>query len=251
MTDLPEPNRAPGIETLARDYPRGGGVAPHAHDAGQLVFARRGVMRVLAQGGTWVVPPARALWVPPRMTHEIRCRTDVAMRTVYLADTPVAPARRHCAVIDVSPLLREVILRLVEGPADEAARPYLVWLLLHEIEAGQLEPLNLPEPHDPRLARVAAALADDPADGRTLDDWAGVAGMAGRSFARRFTAETGLTFGAWRRRARLLAAIERLAGGEAVTVVALEAGYDSVSAFIHAFRRELGVTPGRYFAGEG
>ena len=65
--------------------------------------------------------------------------------------------------------------------------------------------------------------------------------------ARRFAAETGLTFGAWRRRARLLAAIERLAGGEAVTVVALEAGYDSVSAFIHAFRRDLGVTPGRYF----
>lgn len=241
----------PPIETYARDYPDGGGVAPHAHDAGQLVFARRGVMRVTAQGGAWVVPPARALWVPARMVHAIRFRADVAMRTVYVPSSVAVPFSGKCAVLDVSPLLREVILRLVEGPVDVAARPHLVWLLLAELDAGAVEPLNLPEPRDRRLRRIAAALADNPADRRSLDDWAGDAGMARRSFARRFVAETGLSFGAWRRRARLLAAIERLAGGEAVTVVALEAGYDSVSAFIHAFRRDLGVTPGRYVAGQG
>jgi AraC-like DNA-binding protein len=242
MADLPE------IQTWANDYPRGGGVAPHAHATGQVAFARRGVMRVIAQGGVWLVPPARALWIPARVVHEIQCRSDVAMRTVYLKADAELPYREACAVLEVTPLLREVILRLVEGPHDDGTRPHLLSLLGAELRASLVVPLHLPEPRDRRLARVAAELVADPATRATLDDWADAAGMSRRSFARRFTQETGLSFGVWRRRLRLLGAIERLAVGEPVTTVALEAGYDSVSAFIHVFRREFGVTPGRYFA---
>ena len=245
MTDLP------AIETWANAYPRGGGVAPHAHNFGQVAFARRGVMRVLAQGGVWVVPPGRALWIPARVVHEVQCRTDVAMRTVYLRADSQLPYRKELAVLAVTPLLREIILRLVEGPVDETTRPHLLPLLEAELRAGQVMPLNLPQPRDPRLARAVARLTDDPAARGTLEHWAAQAGMARRSFARRFAVETGLSFGVWRRRLRMLWAIEQLAVGEPVTVVALDAGYDSVSAFIQAFRQEMGVTPGRYFAGEG
>jgi AraC-like DNA-binding protein len=171
------------------------------------------------------------------------------MRTIYLPADVVLPFGRGCAVLDVSPLLRQVILRLVEGPVAETARPHLIALLLEELKAGPVVPLNLPEPRDGRLARVANLLMEEPTDRSSLDDWALTAGMARRSFVRRFTEETGLSFGVWRRRLRLLGAIERLAVGDPVTTVALESGYDSVSAFIHAFRREFGVTPGRYFAG--
>ena len=65
--------------------------------------------------------------------------------------------------------------------------------------------------------------------------------------ARLFLAETGLGFRAWRQRARLLHALVALADDAPVTAVAFDAGYDSPSAFIAAFKREFGTTPARYF----
>ena len=55
-------------------------------------------------------------------------------------------------------------------------------------------------------------------------------------------------FTEWRQRVRLLRALEMLAADMSVTRVALELGYENVSAFIALFRRTFGVTPGRYFA---
>ena len=74
------------------------------------------------------------------------------------------------------------------------------------------------------------------------------AGASARTLSRLFVKETDMTFGAWRQQARLLKALEMLAGGHGVTVAALELGYQSPSAFIAMFRRALGVSPGRYFA---
>ena len=100
-----------------------------------------------------VVPPARALWIPARVVHEIQCRSDVAMRTVYLKADAELPYREACAVLDVTPLLRAVILRLVEGPHDDGTRPHLLSLLGAELRASLVVPLHLPEPRDRRLAR--------------------------------------------------------------------------------------------------
>ncbi len=58
-------------------------------------------------------------------------------------------------------------------------------------------------------------------------------------------------FRVWRQRARLLRALVALAGAMPVTAVAFDAGYDSPSAFIAAFKREFGTTPARYFRDEG
>ncbi|MFJ7111440.1 helix-turn-helix domain-containing protein [Pseudomonas sp. NPDC098740] len=68
-----------------------------------------------------------------------------------------------------------------------------------------------------------------------------------RRCSSRTVSETGFTFSQWRRRARLLRALERLAAAVPVTTIALELGYENVSAFIAMFRRTFGVTPGRYF----
>lgn len=238
------------IDVQATDYPRGHAIGLHAHDAAQIVFARSGVMRVSAEDGIRVVPPQRALWMPPRMPHSIHCTTALAMRSVYLKGPGIERYSAACAVLTVSPLMREVIIRLVEGPVPARQRRHLTAVLIEELRGVAAAPLHLPEPADPRLRRITAALAADPADRRSLEAWATVAGLSRRSLARKFAAETGLTFGAWRRQLRFLVAVERLGAGAPVTTVALDAGYDSVSAFIHAFRRGLGVTPRRYFAAE-
>ena len=236
------------VDGLAASYPSGHVIAPHEHAAGQLIYARAGVMRVVTAPGTWIVPPHRAVWVAPQVMHAIHCATDVDLRTLYLS--PASAVRLHgpCATLAVSALLREAILRLVEGPAEGALRPLLIDLIRAELAEIAVAPLHLPEPRDPRLRRLVSALRADPATRRSLPDWATALGMGRRTLMRRFRGETGMSISQWHRQLRLHHALEELAQGRPVTTVAIDLGYDSVSAFIAAFRRVLGVTPGQAFA---
>ncbi|KAF1007919.1 MAG: HTH-type transcriptional regulator NimR [Luteibacter sp.] len=101
-------------------------------------------------------------------------------------------------------------------------------------------------PGDPRLRRVCDALLAEPADRRPQEAWAALATMSTRSFVRHFQADTGMDFSRWRQRARLRWAQERLAAGVPVSNVAVDAGYDSLSAFAAAFRRHVGQPPSAY-----
>lgn len=235
----------------AADFPSGHEIRRHRHAAGQLIYAASGVMTVRTAAGRWVVPPERAVWVPPRVPHAIRMTGFVRMRTLYLDGDARAALPTTCAVVQVRPLLRELVLAAVAlpqpyPPAGRAAR--LVAVLLDEIEAAREAPLHLPMPRDPRLRAITERLLADPADKRPLGAWARTAGASTRTLARLFPRETGLGFAHWRQQARLLRALERLAAGEPVTTVALDLGYDGPSAFIAMFRSRLGTTPGRYFA---
>lgn len=233
------------FEALAQDFPRGSVIAAHRHDRDQLLYAKRGVMRVTCDDGVWVVPPERALWMPAGKEHTIRCGTDVAMRTLYLGDEAARPTR--CTVLAVTPLMREAMVALSERqPPSRAA---LIAVVQAELLAVDGVSLHLPEPADPRLVRICTRLRADPADSRPAAGWAGEAGMSLRTLLRKFLADTGMSFGAWRRQLRLLAALEMLAQGRPVTTVALDLGYQSPSAFTAAFRRALGVVPSRYFDG--
>jgi AraC-like DNA-binding protein len=232
-------------EPLAADFARGETIEPHQHDLAQIVFAQWGIMRVCTEAGAWVVPPGRALWMPAGMVHWIQCRTAVAMRTIYLDPEAVAGLGEQAAVLAASRLLRELILRLVEGGAGDPTA--LLAILIGELSVVPSAPLHLPQPCDPRLRRVCAAIAADPGATTTLAAHAHAAGASPRTAMRLFAAETGMSFRAWQRQLRLLVAIERLADGEPVTTIALDLGYASPSAFIAAFRAALGVTPARYF----
>jgi len=234
----------------AEDHPRGHYIAPHAHRRGQLVFARSGLMQVETAAGFWIVPPQRALWVPPRMRHAIRCRSAVSLRTLYVEPGRWPGLPKGCGVLGVSPLLRELIIEICERRAAPRRRRALGELALSELVALPAIPIHLPEPRDARLQRVAAALKRQPGDERGLAAWARTAGASARTLTRLFIAETGMTFRQWRRQLRFTVAIERLARREPVTTVALDLGYNSVSAFIEAFRKTFGVTPYRYFRDE-
>ena len=192
------------------------------------------------------MPPQRALWMPAGVVHWISCRTAVAMRTVYLDPAAVPAGGGETSVLAATPLLREIILRLVEG--EPCAPAALIAVLVGELTAVSVAPLHLPEPRDPRLRRVCAAMRAAPGGAAGLAEHARAAGASSRTLMRLFPAETGLTFRAWQRQLRLLAALEHLALGQPVTTVAFDLGYASPSAFIAAFRLALGVTPARYFS---
>jgi AraC-like DNA-binding protein len=249
-TTAPYPDAPRPVVCLAREYPLGHVIPVSRHVRAQLIYASRGVMTVNAPQGAWVVPPQRAVWVPPGVAHWTRATTALSMRTLYI--DPGLPLRlpAACCVVTVSALLRELIGAAMHLPArydEDGAAGRLVAVLLDQLRTLPTAPLHLPLPSDERLERVSAALRADPADGRSLQAWGRSVGASSRTLARLFQRETGMGFRAWRQQVRLLAALERLAAGESVTAVALELGYETPSAFVAMFRRALGTPPGRYF----
>jgi len=242
------------VAAMAKDFPDGHRIPVARHARGQLVYGVTGVMTVTTPHGTWVVPPQRAVWVPPRTDHASRMSGKVAMRTLYLRADVARRLPAQCCVVSVSPLLRELILAATRMPVlyDRRGRDArVIALILDELQASADLPLHLPRPRDRRLARVCDALLAAPADTRSLAAWASAAGASARTLARLFQRETGMSFATWRQQARLLESLRRLAAGDSVTAVALDCGYRSPSAFAAMFRRALGVAPTAYFGAPG
>jgi len=247
----PRGRRGAPVTALSHVYPPDDEVPEHFHDEDQLVYAVSGVMTLRADHGMWIVPPLRAVWVPGGTTHSIRMSGVVTMKTLYLQPR-LARLGRACRVVNVSPLLRELIVHVcAEGrlAARVPRHARLLGVLLDQLAAARSAPLELPMPRDPRALRVARALVERADDDRPLAALCRTAGASKRTIERSFRSETRMTFGAWRRQVRLLRAVAMLGNGASVTAVALTAGYRSPSAFIAMFRRALGTTPGEYAGG--
>lgn len=246
----PSTRRHACITTLTRDYAPGYLIPPHSHRRDQLVYASRGVMTVRARAGEWVVPTNRAVLIPAGVRHDITMCGAVAMRTLYLEPGLAKDLPRMCCVVNVSPLLKELILRACEYRGLDARvrrQRHLIDVLLDQMETVQAVPLQLPNPTDPRALRVAKALLGQPAEGQPLGRVCTVAGASKRTIERLFQRELGMSVGKWRQQLRLMKAMRLLADGAKVTHAALEAGYSTPSAFISMFRRALGSTPASYF----
>jgi AraC-like DNA-binding protein/quercetin dioxygenase-like cupin family protein len=249
LFDRSEDEKSP-ITTFTRDYPAGHIIPLHFHDRDQLVYASRGVMTVRTQSDTWVVPPQRAVWIPADVSHTITMSGSVAMRTLYLKPGLAKRLPHGCCVVNVSTLLKELILYACTSAALKRTvrwQNYLIGIILYQLEAVQTVPLQLPHLSDSRLVRIAAILTKHPGDGRTLAELCRVGGATKRSIERLFQEEAGMSFGKWRQQLRLMQALRLLAEGAKVTHAALESGYNTPSAFISMFRKALGITPSSYF----
>lgn len=234
---------------LAMQVNQAGCAAPHAHPRGQLIYASCGVMRVVCGRDIWVVPPSQAVWVPPGIEHEVYFPGEASLRNLFIDPSVSTGLPKDCTVLKVSPLLRELILKAVVigdnyVPGSPGYR--LMMVILDELRQSEPTALHLPMARDERLLRVMEAMLKNPGDNRELDELAMFAGASSRTLSRLFVRETGLTFGAWRKRLLLQEAIDRLGKGQNVTSVAFELGYQSLSAFIEMFRQSLGVSPGQY-----
>jgi AraC-like DNA-binding protein/quercetin dioxygenase-like cupin family protein len=239
------------VATLAHDFAGEHVIPEHFHPEDQLIFGSRGVMTVRTKQGIWVVPPQRAVWIPAGTPHSVAILGPVSMRTLYFAPGLVTTGAAKCFVMNVSPLLRELILHACKFPKlkkQEPAHRPVIEMILDQLEAIHSIPLQLPHPRDPRAMRIVQALVAEPGKQETLAALCADCGASKRTIERLFISETKMTFSQWRRQLRLLHALQLLASGEKVTGAAWDAGYRSTSAFIVMFRRQLGQTPTRYFA---
>jgi AraC-like DNA-binding protein len=263
LGEHPSPGNAPerpvqgesdrAIVARRSTYPRGHHIKPHWHVRAQFVYAVQGSISVRTPRRTWIVPPSRALWVPSQTVHEIQTYGIVEMRSVYVTNAAAAGMPATCVVLEVTPLLRELIVRAVTLPThyDEAGEEgLLMQLLMAEIRRLPQCALDLPLPESRDLTQLCERILADLATRRPCTRDAGDMNVSSRTLYRRFLKETGITFARWKQQARLLESVRRLAEGAPVTTVALDLGYESPSAFSTMFRRALGIAP-RAFIGSG
>jgi AraC-like DNA-binding protein len=237
------------VFALATDLASAHDIDWHSHPRFQLVYAARGVVTVDTRDATWVVPPQRAVWMPPTVEHRLRASGRVELRSLYVRPDAASRMPKTCEVLEVTSLLRELIVRATALPLEYDLRGpagRLMRLVLDELAELTRLPYHLPVPKAPPLSAICRGLLDAPDDGATLEQIARKGGLSGRTLARHFRRETGMSFAAWRRRARLLRALGWIAEGRPIVEVALELGYDSPSAFSAMFRRELGAPPSRF-----
>ena len=234
------------------DFKHGHVLKRHSHPEDQLLYAAEGTMAVDTDQGIWVVPPLRAVWIPAETFHGVTMSGRVSMRTLYFLPKLCKSLPRRCLVINVSSLLKELIVHACNFPKLRrrvSAERNIIDLIVDQLKVVDSIPVQLPHPHDPRARKLVEKLFADPSDQRPLHDLCSESGASKRTMQRLFVEETGMSFSKWRQRLRLISAMQRLAAGEAVTTVALECGYNSPSAFIAMFRNQLGMTPTRYLSG--
>jgi AraC-like DNA-binding protein len=198
--------------------------------------------------GTLAVAAGCAAWIPAGMRYSIEPLPAARTRTLYLRQ---ARGPRDYAVLEISPLLRAIVDHVCGVEVlrdDDAAAKRLCAVLIDQLADRRELPLFVPILKTPLARRVADALSADPTDTPRICDVAAELGVSDRTLARRFLADAGLTLGEWRQRSRITRAIALLAGGSDVKDVALEVGYATPSAFVSAFKKYVGTTPGRVVA---
>ncbi len=222
----------------------------HQHARGQVFCVEAGMIQVNTPHGSWLLPPHRAGWMPPNIPHQVR--VSGALTGWSLLITPQGGRRlpKQPCVIGITEVLHALVRRAENWDnhaplAPEQAR--IAAVIIDEIRRAPHESLHIPMPSDPRLARVAQAILEDPGNPRTLDDWAQWGAMSARTLRRLIVSETGLSFAQWRQQAQLGHALEMLAHGASVTEVSDRLGYASPSNFIAMFRRAFGDSPAHYF----
>jgi hypothetical protein len=227
-------------------YPSRHHIQPHWHARAQFIFAVEGTMTIRTPRRQWIVPPSRALWVPSHTVHEIQMYGVVEMRSLYVDNAAAAGMPASCVVLNVTPLLRELVVRAVAVPAlyeEDGDDGLLMRLLMAEIRRLRTCALDLPLPESADLTGLCERILGDLSAKRPCGFDADDMHVSTRTLYRRFLKETGITFARWKQQARLLESIRRLAQGTPVTTVALDLGYESASAFSTMFRRALGIAP--------
>ncbi|WP_198928120.1 helix-turn-helix transcriptional regulator [Acidovorax sp. Root275] len=247
-------------------------VMPHSHPWAQVAISTTGVIRLTVSHGTYIVPPSRALWIPPGVEHAVTMVEDADLRTLYFhqprgqcgpgalgsgnprqrSDDETA-AWRQCRVLEVSDLLRSLVREMPTtpdgGPAPTAAEllreQHLSALVRDELARAAAVKLGVDLPQDKRLRHLCEAVLADPTRHETLADWARDTGASPRTVARLFRSELGSTFTQWRQQVILAKAVSLAAGRMPMGQIAAELGY-SPSAFSAMVRKSVGQPPGRF-----
>ncbi|MFJ3040246.1 helix-turn-helix domain-containing protein [Streptomyces tendae] len=209
-----------------------------------MVGASRGEASVADQ--VFTVSKGYGPWMPAGMVHAGRATAGALFHDAYFAPDRTPVAFGEPKAIAMTPLLESLLTHLSYTDLDAAARARAEAVVFDVLRPAERQ-FALQLPDDARIGAIAEALLDDPADCRSLEEWALRLGVSDRTVTRAFRQATGLSFAQWRQTLRVHRALTLLSEGIDVTTVSETLGYARPSSFIAAFRRVMGTTPGAFF----
>jgi len=221
----------------------------HSHPWGQLSLISLGVMEMVLDDHRLVAPADYLIWVPADRDHTAYNQQALDYTSIYVSQDLAARLPADPGLLQITPLIRAILADFCErnlGHMDDEWDVRQAELLVEKLSRTRCQNSYLPLSQDKLLAPMLAALHSDPADPRTLAQWAAQLHTTERTLARRCLRELGMNFGQWRARLRLIKALAWLKGDLPVQEISWRLGYGSTSAFIAMFHRELGCSPQRY-----
>ncbi|WP_328892534.1 helix-turn-helix transcriptional regulator [Streptomyces sp. NBC_00236] len=186
------------------------------------------------------------LWMPAGVVHGGRATAGAEFHDALFAPDRTPFVFEEPKAIEMTPLLESLLAHLSRTDLDAPARARAESVVFDVVRPSARQ-FALQVPGDPRIDAIAAALLDDPADDRSLEEWARLLGASERTVTRAFRRATGLSFAQWRQMLRVHRALMLLSEGFDVMTVSETLGYAQPSSFIAAFRRVMGTTPGAFF----
>lgn len=240
VDDLPR-----DVLALGSDYPYDTLLEAHHHRRAQFLYAPNGVMKVKTEDGQWIVLPYSGVWIPAEKEHQV-LMLGSSTYSLYIEPNKVPRYSEYCEVLQVSPLLHQLLLCANQLPLlyDLDGRDNaLLTLLCHELMLAKPLPYFTPLPQHALLDKLCTEFMSHPNIHTTPEMWAEKLNKSLRTFTRLFHKETGLSFRVWRQKACLMYALTALKKGSSVTEIALELGYENPSAFSAMFNKEMGYSP--------
>lgn len=243
----PRPLMAVGLNAVGERFE----LHEHHHQKCELIYTTRGVLTCEADGHVWTIPPQCAMWIPSNVPHRSWAFGRIESYALFVDPHLDPRLAKTCCAITVSPLLRELLFRVVSFPALyplDGPEVRLLPVVLDELSTARREQLRLPIPTDPRLRRLTDLIMSDPTHKASVADWAAEMSMTERTLSRRFSQELGMSLGQWRRQLHVTRALQWMADGRSVKSIAYGLGYESDSSFVTMFKKTVGVSPSRYFS---
>ena len=225
-------------------------VPMHSHSNGQLSYISKGTMHLITPDAAWVVPQQRIIWIPPGQIHSARCRK---LSGSWKIMTPKSYGKFLPKVVSVLQTSNLLVAALESLPEDQKSisadkLKLLIEVIKLELQLAKSESFGVALPRTAQLGKLVDTLLEHPEDERGIDEWSQAIGMSRRTFTRKFTAETGSTFGQWKKALLLGKALDLLAEGSSVSETAYALGYSGPSAFVAAFRKRFGIPPGQFLS---
>jgi len=221
----------------------------HSHPRAQLIYSCSGTMRVTVENHVWLVSSRQAIWVPSMQEHHVAFLKNNYVRNLFIDPSVLSSLPDTCFALDVSPFLRELILRIInfgDNYQMNSSEGRIIQVALDELTTIKSTNCFLPISNEPRLKKVMDELITNTSDKRTMEEFASLACTTSRTLSRLFVKEVGMTFINWRKQIRMMEAIERLEKRVPIAQIALELGYNNTSSFIEVFRKEFGISPSNY-----
>lgn len=218
----------------------------HSHQRAQLLYGAQGVMHVETPQGNWIIPPERAVWIPPQIPHKLTL-FNVKTCSLYILPEHIPRQGGSCQVLSISPLLRQLLLTAPEFNPPFNQRENLIFdLILMELEQAEEIALHLPLPEHKALMKICQDFIQHPNIHLSPADIAAKLFISERHFSRLFKQQVGMSFSIWRQHACVLLSVEKLIQNYAIQQIAYDFGFKNPAAFSNMFHRILGLSPSKY-----